>query len=174
MKNRKDIMNNINLVFGLLLFVVFLITGYYMKEYFKPEHLNNIEQRLQIRSNHIYILFVSLLNITISICRFDKTKKSIYYLDLSLRILIVFTGILAFLAFCFEHTGEIDNRIFNKFHKQYTVMPAEIMAQIGSFATHSTMVQPAQNKVVATRRHLGRKNARSDSDSILFQFQLNR
>lgn len=110
MKNRKDIMNNINLVFGLLLFVVFLITGYYMKEYFKPEHLNNIEQRLQIRSNHIYILFVSLLNITISICRFDKTKKSIYYLDLSLRILIVFTGILAFLAFCFEHTGEIDNR----------------------------------------------------------------
>ena len=81
-----------------------------MKEYFKPEHLNNIEQRLQIRSNHIYILFVSLLNITISICRFDKTKKSIYYLDLSLRILIVFTGILAFLAFCFEHTGEIDNR----------------------------------------------------------------
>ncbi len=102
--------NKYNLVFGVLLFVVFLITGYYMKEYFKPEHLNYVDQRLQIRSNHIYILFVSLLNIAISICHFDKTRKVISYLDLSLRVLIVFAGIVAFLAFCYEHTGEISNR----------------------------------------------------------------
>ena len=110
MKIQKSLMNKINIIFGLFLFVVFLVTGYYMKEYFKPEHLNNFEQRLQIRSNHIYILFVSLLNISVSICRFDKTRKMIYYLDISLRLLIVFAGIVAFLAFCFEHTGEIDNR----------------------------------------------------------------
>lgn len=103
-------MNKINLFFGFLLFVVFLITGYYMKEYFKPAHLNDFEQRLQIRSNHIYILFVSLLNIAISICRFDKTRKVISYLDLGFRILIIIAGLAAFLAFCFEHTGEISNR----------------------------------------------------------------
>ena len=81
-----------------------------MKEYFKPEHLNDLEQRLQIRSNHIYILFISLLNITLSMCRFNNTDKLTSYLDLCFRILIMLAGIVAFLAFCFEHSGEIGNR----------------------------------------------------------------
>ena len=107
---KKESINKINLFFGLLLFVVFLMTGYYMKEYFKPEHLNDLEQRLQIRSNHIYILFISLLNIALSMCRFNNTDKLTSYLDLGFRMLMILAGIVAFLAFCFEHTGEIGNR----------------------------------------------------------------
>lgn len=81
-----------------------------MKEYFKPEHLNDIDQRLQIRSNHIYILFISLLNIAISKCRFEEKSKVISYLEIAFRTLLILAGIVSFLAFCFEHTGDIENR----------------------------------------------------------------
>lgn len=105
-------MNKLNLYFGISLFIIFIITGYYMKEYFKPEHINDVEQRLQIRSNHIYILFIALLNIAVSVCQFEKSKKLFYYLDFSFRTLIIISGIISILAFCFEHTGELKNRTF--------------------------------------------------------------
>ena len=106
----KDLPNVFNLIFGILLFIAFLITGYYMNAFFKPEHLNDFEQRLQIRSNHIYILFIALLNITLSMCRNKKVNKLISYLDLSARAVIALAGIVALFAFCFEHTGEISDR----------------------------------------------------------------
>jgi len=107
--------NRYNLYFGILLFIVFLLTGFYMEVYFKPSHLHDIEQRLQIRSNHIYTLFVSLLNITASFCSANTTRRMLFYVDFGFRVSLICAGILAMMAFCFEHTGEISNRILTLF-----------------------------------------------------------
>lgn len=45
-----------------------------------------------------------------------------------------------------------------------------MVAQIGSLDTHSRIAQAPQNNVTVTRRHLGRKKARSDSVSIMFLY----
>ena len=82
-----------------------------MKVFFKPNHLNDHLMRLQIRSNHIYILFVSLLNIIsfkTVINGVDRISKT---LNFSVRILLISSGILSVIAFMYEHTGVISNRI---------------------------------------------------------------
>ena len=94
-----------NLYFGLVLFIGFLVTGYYMKEYFKPEHLDNHVVRMQIRANHIYILFVSLLNVVSFKC--ELRMKS---LDILFRTLILTAGVIAVIAFLKEHTGDLSVR----------------------------------------------------------------
>ncbi|WP_442264578.1 hypothetical protein ACSIGC_09435 [Tenacibaculum sp. ZS6-P6] len=99
-----------NLYFGLLFFVGFLATGYYMAEYFKPNNVDNYVARMQIRANHIYILFISLLNI-ISFKSEIKMDHSISkYLNILFRILILIAGIISFVAFLKDHTGNLKTR----------------------------------------------------------------
>ncbi len=54
---KEIIMKKLNLYFGLTLFIGFLATGYYMAEYFKPEHMQNYVMRMQLRANHIYTFY---------------------------------------------------------------------------------------------------------------------
>jgi hypothetical protein len=101
----------INLVFGLVLFVVFLATGFYMKEFFKPNNIDDIAVRLQIRSNHIYILFISFLNI-LSAKGGAKNDASISkILNYTFRILLLCAGGASVFAFMYEHTGIITDRM---------------------------------------------------------------
>ncbi|WP_160114587.1 hypothetical protein [Aquimarina sp. AU474] len=103
-------MKKINLYFGLTLFIGFLATGYYMAEYFKPEHLDNHVMRMQIRANHIYILFISLLNVVSFKCDLKINHKLSKYLDTLFRIFILIAGIVAVVAFLKEHTGNLGVR----------------------------------------------------------------
>lgn len=104
-------LERVNLFFGLSLFIIFLITGYYMKEYFKPNHYEDILMRLQIRSNHIYVLFVSLLNILSFKTVLKNTDTLSRIFDFSIRVLLISSGIMSLFAFVNEHDGQISNRI---------------------------------------------------------------
>lgn len=101
-------LKKLNLVFGLLLFISFLATGYYMKTYFKPEHVDMPVMRMQIRANHIYILLMALLNVISFKSNFEYTK----YLEIGFRVLLVVSGILAVMAFFIEHSGDLDKRSY--------------------------------------------------------------
>ena len=103
-------MKNMNLFFGLTLFVGFLATGYYMAEYFKPEHLDNHVMRMQIRANHIYILFISLLNIVSFKCDLKMNHNLSKYLNILFRMLLLIAGVIAIVAFFKEHTGNLGIR----------------------------------------------------------------
>jgi hypothetical protein len=56
-----------HLLFGLALFVVFTITGSYMRADFPDKDLIPQELRLLMRSRHIYILFNALIHIALGI-----------------------------------------------------------------------------------------------------------
>ena len=99
-----------NLFFGLLLFLVFLATGYYMMQYFKPEHLDNHVMRMQIRANHIYILFIALLNVIAFKCELKMKHTMSKYLDSIFRMLLLLAGIISVVAFLKEHTGNLGVR----------------------------------------------------------------
>ena len=108
-------LKKINLYFGLILFVGFLATGYYMNEYFKPENLNNLVMRMQIRANHIYILFASLLNILSFKIELKTDFKVSKYLNTLFRILMIVAGITLVIAFFREHTGNLNTRSWTLF-----------------------------------------------------------
>ena len=56
-----------HLILGLALFVVFTITGSYMRVDFPDKEVIPQELRLQMRSRHIYILFNALIHIALGI-----------------------------------------------------------------------------------------------------------
>jgi 4-hydroxybenzoate polyprenyltransferase len=99
-----------NLYFGLILLIVFFASGYYLKEYFKPQNINHLSLRMEIRANHIYILFISLLNIISYKSELSKGKNWTVYLDISFRLLLMFSGLIAIYAFLFDHNGDLIGR----------------------------------------------------------------
>lgn len=57
----------LHLIFGIALFVVFTITGSYMRADFPDKDVISQELRLLMRSRHIYILFNALIHIALGI-----------------------------------------------------------------------------------------------------------
>lgn len=60
-------MRRAHLIFGILLFVVFTITGRYMRVDFPDKEAIDQSLRLLMRSRHIYILFSSLIHIALGL-----------------------------------------------------------------------------------------------------------
>ena len=60
-------MSYAHLIFGIVLFVVFLITGRFVRADFPDKDIIPQELRLLMRSRHIYILFSSLIHILLGL-----------------------------------------------------------------------------------------------------------
>ena len=58
-------MRRLHLIFGILLFVAFLVTGQFMRADFPDKEIISQELRLLMRSRHIYILFSSLIHLAL-------------------------------------------------------------------------------------------------------------
>ena len=57
----------LHLIFGLIVFVIFLITGRFMRIDFPDKELISPELRILMRSRHLYILLSSLLHIVLGL-----------------------------------------------------------------------------------------------------------
>jgi len=103
-------MKKINLIFGLFIFLIFVLTGLYLGLVVVPENLDNPLLRMEARANHIYILSVALLNIL----SFGIPKPERLCFDWShslWRGLLIVSGMLVVAAFIFEHQKELDLRL---------------------------------------------------------------
>lgn len=125
--------NTLNLAFGIILLLGFLISGQYLKHYFKPNHLDQYLMRLQIRSSHIYILFIACLNIIAFKTKTDLKIKIQKTLNLTWRVCLIIAGLLFILAFLKEHTGEIKNRTLTLIGANLT------LTSIGLFLLNETI-----------------------------------
>lgn len=56
-----------HLIFGILLFIVFTVTGRYMRLDFPDKDANGQFLRVLMRSRHIYILFSSLIHLALGV-----------------------------------------------------------------------------------------------------------
>lgn len=95
------IMKRAHLTFGLLLFMIFLITGQYMRADFPDKEVIDQGFRLLMRSRHIYILFSALVHIALGLYlmprghRWQKTMQiagSAILLISSLLLIVAFIG----------------------------------------------------------------------------------
>jgi len=60
-------MSYVHLVFGILVYIVFLITGKFMRVDFPDKEIIPAEFRLLMRSRHIYILLAGLIHIVLGV-----------------------------------------------------------------------------------------------------------
>jgi len=95
-------MKRIHLIFGLSLFVVFLITGQYMRSDFPDK--DSIDQFLRVlmRSRHIYILFSALIHMALG--TYLELRAPVYSRVLQYvgSLLLVISSVLLVWAFVTE------------------------------------------------------------------------
>lgn len=53
----------IQIAYGIALLIAFALTGQYLMRVFVPRHAGEIHLRMMARADHIYILFLALLNL---------------------------------------------------------------------------------------------------------------
>lgn len=95
-------MSYAHLIFGIVLFVAFLITGRFMRMDFPDKDIIPQEFRLLMRSRHIYILFSSLIHILLGL--YLQMHETVWrkYLQLSGSLLLFSASFLLIWAFIFE------------------------------------------------------------------------
>lgn len=125
----------LNLTFGIILLISFFISGQYLKHYFKPNHLDQLLIRAQIRSNHIYILLIASLNIISFKIKIHQKIKAKKIIDITWRISLIISGIFFVFAFFMEHTGEISKRVLTLTGTIFTLI------SVGLFLINETFSQ---------------------------------
>ena len=95
-------MSYAHLIFGIVLFVVFLITGRFMRADFPDKDIIPQDLRLLMRSRHIYILFSSLIHILLGL--YLRIHENIWrkYLQIFGSFLLFAASALLVWAFIFE------------------------------------------------------------------------
>lgn len=95
-------MSYAHLIFGIILFVVFLVTGRFMRLDFPDKDIIPQDLRLLMRSRHIYILFSSLIHILLGLYLQTHQKLWRKYLQIFGSILLFAASLLLIWAFIFE------------------------------------------------------------------------
>ena len=81
-----------------------------MRHVFTPDHLEDLVPRVQIRSNHIYLLFIALLNLLASRVVVSQEQPWQRYGEPLFRVAIIIAGGLLLMGFWYEHDGNLDHR----------------------------------------------------------------
>jgi hypothetical protein len=101
-------MSYIHLIFGLLLFMVFTITGSYMRADFPDKGEIDQAFRMLMRSRHIYILFSSLIHIGLGVylqIRPQVWRKILQYAGSAMLFLSSILLVRAFVVETYELHG---------------------------------------------------------------------
>ena len=104
-------MARLHLIFGLLLFVVFLITGQYMRADFPDKEAMDQYLRLLMRSRHIYILFSALIHIALGVYFAPRTatgRRSVQYAGSALLLLSSGLLVAAFIQETYAYAAYSD------------------------------------------------------------------
>jgi hypothetical protein len=104
-KSKRKIEKNmayVHLIFGIVLFIIFLVTGRFMRTDFPDKEIIPQELRLLMRSRHIYILFSALLHLILGIYLRIQPQFGRKILQISGSLLLILASILLIWAFVSE------------------------------------------------------------------------
>jgi hypothetical protein len=113
-------MPRLHLIFGLIVFVVFLITGRFMRADFPDKEIISQEFRLLMRSRHIYILLSAFIHILLGLYLQTDEKAWRKYLQMFGSTLLFAGTILLIWAF---------------FHETYTTQHFSEVSRFGLYTT---------------------------------------
>ena len=88
-------MKRLHLIFGILLFIIFAVTGRFMREDFPDKEIIPQDLRILMRSRHIYILFSALIHLVLGVYLqiSRKTWRKVLQI-IGSTLLIVASGLL--------------------------------------------------------------------------------
>lgn len=95
-------MSYAHLIFGVIVFIIFLITGKFMRLDFPDKEIIPQDFRLLMRSRHIYILFSSFIHILLGVYLQVETRIWRKTLQLFGSTLLIAGSILLIWAFVYE------------------------------------------------------------------------
>ena len=95
-------MSHVHLIFGIAVFVVFLVTGKLMRVDFPDKEIIEQQFRLLMRSRHIYILFAALIHILLGVYLQKSSPKFQKYLQIAGSVFLFAGTILLIYAFFYE------------------------------------------------------------------------
>jgi di/tricarboxylate transporter len=95
-------MDKAHLIFGIVVFVVFLVTGRFMRADFPDKEIISQEFRLLMRSRHIYILLSSFIHIALGLYLAISPSRWRKYLQISGSFLLMLGSVLLIYAFFYE------------------------------------------------------------------------
>jgi len=95
-------MSYLHLIFGIVVFIIFLVTGKFMRVDFPDKEIIPQDFRLLMRSRHIYILFSSFIHILLGAYLQIETRIWRKTLQLFGSTLLVIGSIFLVWAFVYE------------------------------------------------------------------------
>jgi hypothetical protein len=95
-------MRKLHLIFGILLFVVFVTTGRFMRWDFPDKEIIPQELRILMRSRHIYILFSACIHILIGVYFQSQMVNWRKYLQIFASFLLIAASFVLVYGFIYE------------------------------------------------------------------------
>jgi hypothetical protein len=95
-------MNWVHLIFGLVLFLVFIMSGTFMRADYPDKDAIPQELRLLMRSRHIYILFSSLIHLALGAYLQLGSKTGPRILQFAGSVMLIFSSFILISAFGVE------------------------------------------------------------------------
>ena len=95
-------MRNAHLIFGIALFIVFTVTGRYMRVDFPDKDIIPQDLRLLMRSRHIYILFSALIHLALGAYMTLRPRLVQRILQIAGSVALVTSSVLLVWAWYFE------------------------------------------------------------------------
>jgi hypothetical protein len=95
-------MRKFHLIFGILLFVVFVITGRFMRLDFPDKDIIPQDLRILMRSRHIYILFSSFIHILLGVYFQLSATNFRKYLQIFGSVLLTISSCVLIYGFIYE------------------------------------------------------------------------
>ncbi len=125
-------MSYLHLIFGIILFIVFAITGKFMRWDFPDKEIIPQDLRVLMRSRHIYILLSSLIHIVLGVYLKIHTEIWRKSLQIFASVLLIAGSVLFVLAFVYE---TYTTRHFSDLSRfaLYTTLAGIILHLIGGY-----------------------------------------
>jgi len=99
---RVEVMSYLHLVFGIIVFIIFLVTGKFMRVDFPDKEIIPQDFRLLMRSRHIYILFSSFIHVLLGVYLQIETRLWRKTLQLFGSTLLISGSVFLVGAFVYE------------------------------------------------------------------------
>ncbi|HEV2706994.1 MAG TPA: hypothetical protein VGV59_13795 [Pyrinomonadaceae bacterium] len=120
-------MRQLHTIVGVLVVVIFLLTGQYLEYYYPEMDEGGVGEgtRMMLRSRHIYVLLVGLLNVSLGAYFVLREAGWRRYLQLTGSALLLMAAALSVVAFFYEPTLDGLQRTLT--------LPAVVCAFTGTF-----------------------------------------
>lgn len=105
------LMRRTHFIAGLIFFVIFLLTGAYLRQHMADLFEGHDRLRFSMRGNHVYILLSSLVHLSLGAYLREAGSRRLAIIQFAGSILLLFSTTMVVVAFFFEPKESLDRPV---------------------------------------------------------------